>query len=1219
MRTRITLLLGFFMLFGPSASAQESRGSITGRVMDPQAAVIPGASVVVTNTGTNAVNRTTTNETGYFEVSLLNPGQYSVAVEAPGFRRALRGGLDVNVGSRLDLAFQLEVGEVTETIEVQAGAPLLDTVNASGGRVVDQRQMQGLPLGDLGPFALAALTPGMSPTGASAERRVFDKGGSSNFRAMGGAGRNEYSLDGASVTGTNRRVGYAPPPDVVEEFKLETMPFDAALGFTAGANVNAITRGGSNEFHGSLFENHRQQRWNATPHFDRLQFESEVREGNKSPDDPRQPGGQTNNFGGALGGPILKNKLFFFGSYYGFYESRPETSGTSVTVPKLAWRQGDFSDLLAIDPEQYTLYDPRSARLEGDRVVRDPFPNNMGVPVLNPMYQFYEPIYPAPNNPAGLVSPEGFDNYLVPNGLAQKWEVFSILNRYDYNISDRQRLYGRWYWDDAYEPGGDWTHETNPGLHVGGLVRFNKGGGGHYLWTLNSTTVLDVGVSWTRFIEGSRRDAQTAFSPSAVGLPGYVDEKAGDFTALPAIEVQGLQSVSDTYPAIETRGTTGEFSMAMATFRGDHSFKYGWQERRYWFTSAGPEYSSGFFVFDNAYLKEADDTNTAGEIGLGWAAFRMGLPSEMTIDTTDSGYWSTHARALYFQDDWRVTDRFRLNLGLRYEREGGITERFNRGVGNFAPDAQLPITDLVQAAYAQNALAELPASAFRVLGGTEYLGTREKTLSDGTHRLLPRVGIAYQINSKTVLRGGYGLYYDIFHANHFRPSQLGYSLPTSTPVSNDNGLSFCCGTGAAGGLTAGNNPMTDPFPVRESGTRFDTPYGNGLGLMASAGQPFNFTPRDYQPAGQQRWRIGVQRQFGDDMVLDVSYNGAYAKIPVTQPVNVLPEQYWASGNVRVSAVDTDLNTNVPNPFNIDNLGPLLSSDPLLYNFLGTQGFFTSSTIRKHQLLRAFPHMPTLMGLRSGVEFNDVMGANKYHDLEILFEKRYSRGFHTALMYTYAYSEVQDYYHDEFDAEPSYQVSTEYRPHRFVWTSIYELPFGQGKKWAQSGALGHVLGGWRFSWIYQLQSGPPTTWTNRFFYGDVDNIEDVFRHGDAHSEDIHAWFDPNIAYRGSGTVPADFTGFEGRSSAQPGAFHRRVFPARLGSLRADGFRAWDLRIDRQFTITERLNLRFSLDALNATNRTHFGAPNTNPTNSNFGRVTSQQGSGRVLQAGVRLQF
>ena len=289
MSTKIATLLVFIFLLSSIAQAQEARGSITGRVIDSQGAIVPGASVVVTNTGTSTITRTTTNETGYFEVMLLNPGQYSVAVEAPGFKRGLRGDLTLSVSQRLDLTIQLEVGAVTETVEVRATAPLLDTADASGGRVIDRRQMEQLPLGDMGPFALAALTPGMSPTGASAERRTFDKGGTSNFRAMGGVGRNEYTLDGASVTGTNQRVGFAPPPDVIDEFKIETMTFDAALGFSSGATINAVTKSGSNAFHGSLFENHRQQRWNATPHFVRLQYEDAVRRGVKSPDDPKQP------------------------------------------------------------------------------------------------------------------------------------------------------------------------------------------------------------------------------------------------------------------------------------------------------------------------------------------------------------------------------------------------------------------------------------------------------------------------------------------------------------------------------------------------------------------------------------------------------------------------------------------------------------------------------------------------------------------------------------------------------------------------------------------------------------------------------------------------------------------------------------------------------------------------------------------------------------------
>jgi hypothetical protein len=264
-------------------------------------------------------------------------------------------------------------------------------------------------------------------------------------------------------------------------------------------------------------------------------------------------------------------------------------------------------------------------------------------------------------------------------------------------------------------------------------------------------------------------------------------------------------------------------------------------------------------------------------------------------------------------------------------------------------------------------------------------------------------------------------------------------------------------------------------------------------------------------------------------------------------------------------------------------------------------------------------MPGLTGLRPGVDFEEVMGGNTYHDFSILMNRRYSQGLHTAVMYTYAYSETQDYYHNEFDSEPSWRVSDQHRPHRFVWTAIYELPFGRGKRWAQAGVPNYLFGGWQLSSHYQFQSGPPTNWGNYFFYGDPDNIEDVFKHSESRERDIHLWFDPSIAYRGSGPLPEGFTGFEGRAAAQPGAFHTRVFPTRLSSLRADGFRGWDLRIQRRLQFTERVNARLALDVMNATNRTNFAPPHTDPRNLDFGRVTQQAGIGRNLQFGARIEF
>jgi hypothetical protein len=619
-------------------------------------------------------------------------------------------------------------------------------------------------------------------------------------------------------------------------------------------------------------------------------------------------------------------------------------------------------------------------------------------------------------------------------------------------------------------------------------------------------------------------------------------------------------------------------------------------------------------------MRAADNTTTAAVHGLEWASFLMGIPTSMAIDTNDSGTWSTRYRALYFQDDWRVSGRLRLMFGIRYEREGGITERFNRAIaGGFLYDAKLPITDGAQAAYAANPLPELPASQFKVLGGTEYLSPSHRTYSDGTHKMLPRVSAVVQVNPKTVVRAGYGWYYDTFNVNNTRPNQYGYSQPTSTTISSDLGMSFCCGVGAAENIGAGRMPVTDPFPVRADGTRFDAPYRDSLGLSAFTGRGLTFTARDFSPAFQQRWRLSVQRELAKNMVVDVSYNGAWAKIPVDQRIDYLPKQYWATGTVRDTALDNELNRNVTNPFSIANFAALRTSNPVVYSYLSTQGFFTSSTIRKHQLLRAYPQANGLRGVRPGFSFADTRGGNRYHDMQIQFQRRLTAGLQTEAMYTYAFGEVQDVYFNEFDAAPSWRPSADARPHRLVWSAIYEMPFGKGKKWLSNGFARYIAGDWQASWIYQYQSGPPTSWNNLFYYGDVASIGSALKHDQTHSNDIHLWFDPSIAYRGTGAIPSGFTGFEGRAANQPGAFQVRMFPVMLDTLRADGIRNWDVRILRRFPIRERFGVSVSADLLNITNHTNFAAPVTGATSTNFGRVTAQNGAPRRIQLNLRIEF
>ena len=353
-------------------------------------------------------------------------------------------------------------------------------------------------------------------------------------------------------------------------------------------------------------------------------------------------------------------------------------------------------------------------------------------------------------------------------------------------------------------------------------------------------------------------------------------------------------------------------------------------------------------------------------------------------------------------------------------------------------------------------------------------------------------------------------------------------------------------------------------------------------------------------------------------MLDVSYNGSYGHFYVERRASALPSQYWATGTTRNQAIDDNLNANVPNPFNVANFASLATTDAKLYNYLRTQGFFTSSTIRKNALLRPFAIMGS--DFREQRSYNDSVGYVSYGDLQMQLEKRFSKGFMSSVMYTYAKSTAADFYSNEFDSAPTARPNNNTLPHRFVWSAIYELPFGKGRSFLTSGPMQHVVGGWQLSWIYQIQSGPAMgDFGNRFFYGDINNIANLFNHDNVHSNDIHMWFDPSVAYRGTGAIPANFNGFEGRSANQPGAYQIRMFPTRLDSLRADGIRNWDVKIMRQFHIRERLRSTFSVDLLNATNHTNFSGPDIDPTSPTFGRVTSQRGLSRVIQLNLRFDF
>jgi hypothetical protein len=1246
------LFTGAALLFaGTNCFGQETRGSITGKVTDPQDAVVPGATVVVTNTATGIANRLTTNQTGYYEANFLIPGPYSVEAAASGFKKTVRSNIELSTGDRLAIDVLLEIGESTVAVEVSAAAPLLETTNAVGGRVLDTRDIANLPVTTMNPWALQAITPGAVFTGAPGINRVMDHAGTASYDIMGlGSGTNEFLLDGAPVTGTNGgRAGFVPSAEAVDEVRIETNAFDAAMGHSVGAFISGTTKSGANAIHGSAFAQYMWYRINSTNEFTRASYLASQAAGTLAAGTHENPGGRFFQPGFSFGGPVYipkvingKNKLFFYIEYDHITSIQPSPGNVYYNVPTAAQRQGNFSDLSAYNAVAYTIYDPRTAVLASNgHVTRTPFPNNTIPTSLfsnNAFYKFFQQLYPLPNVTPS--TPDGF-NYFDP---AQPYNDYlpSLVNRYDYNITNSQHLSGKWYYNHRFSDNYDWAHDTPlKGYESNGLWRPTRGGNLDYTNSFNARNVLDVTFSITQYAEGDKQPIKNAYKASDAGLPTYIDAQAGGANGLPgfligtssatASATPGIYAniASTSYegysgPGVNQRGTTEQLAVKMATILNKHTLKYGWEDRRYHYaTFLSGACTTGCYTFGNGFFTSADNTTTGGQLGLSWASFMTGMPTAAKIDSNDTGYYSTPYHALYIQDDFRVTDRLRLGFGLRFEREGGTSERFNRGLsGAYDPSFTPPYAQAVQAAYTTGGNSLLPSS-ITVAGGPSYLGQPYSNLTSGTNRFLPNFSAVYSYDSKTVIRFGTGMFADTFNSEGGtgnRELQNGYSQSTSTTMTTDNGLTFCCGIGAAANVGSASI-ISNPFPVLPSGARFLPPVGNAYGANILDGQGFTYYPRDFSPTWTQRWRLSVQREIFPNQVIDVSYNGAYASSPATKNLSYLPAQYWNFFDSLNSSVDNAMKATVANPFLYTNFSSMATSNPALYNYLSSLSWFTGKTLQVQQLLRA--NLNAGAGLS---EYGGFRAKTMYNDMELLYTKRFSKGIQSSFMYTRVWSRNQ-WQENQFDQSMEWEPNPNSRPNRFVWTTVWELPFGKGHQWVQHGPMQQVLGGWQLSWIYQYQTGPLISFGNVFYYGSLDQLVTALNHSQIHDKYIHYWFDPAADYNNlinssasaTGAIPSGFVGFEGRSAFQPGTYQARLMPQYVDGLRADSINNWDIRIQRKFYLYERLNASFAVDLLNAANRVQYAAPTVTPSSTSFGQVTSQANGPRQIQFNLRVEF
>ena len=1151
-----------------AALAQEARGTILGRISDPSGAPVPGAKVQAVNLATNTAVGSLTNPQGNYEIPYLLPGIYRVEVEAPGFKKAVRDRIELRVSDRLSVDFALQVGEVIESVLVTAETPLLETTGASVGTLMDQRRISELPIVGGNPIYLVRLAPGIvSTAGRGNGHDPYNQGAGTTLIAVNGTrtGSSEVSMDGAPNM-SERNNFYAPPQDLVEEFKIQTASYDAAIGHATGAVTNISTKSGTNQLHGTAYLF--QQRFEAIPWFSNRWLhdpatgpitEEKLRKVKLPYAHERA--------GVTLSGPLIiphlydgRQRSFFSVGYERAFQSRNTTF--TGTVPTAEQLRGDFSSLLKLGA-QYQIYDPATiAPAAGGRFSRQPFPGNLIPPSrISPIAQKLAAYWPKPTAPGTV---DGRDNYFRNRETPRLWRT--PIARVDHNLSEKHRLFVRgnyFHFKRWFDPNLDTVASGNlqPRRGYGFVV--------DDVYVFSPQVLLNIRGS-INYNDDRTIPRSRGFDLLSLGFPQSLlseiqtkNDPAG--IAFPQITVDGLTGLGETGGSITTTNYqtyTGTLTRILA----GHSLRVGaeyrlMRENGYNFGNVAPRID-----FGTTWTRGPLDNSPAAPIGQGLASMLLGLPTGGRIDINGSRAEQSTYTAFFFQNDWRITSRLTLHIGLRYEYEGPTTERYNRSIRSFDFNSPNPIGELALANYSRAPIPEVPVSAFRILGGLTFAGAHgqpRRLWNADKNNFAPRVGLAFQLSRKIVIRAGYGVFYDVLGIDRQDVNQGGFNQTTNLIPSLDNGLTF-------------RATLANPFP-----DGLQVPLGAAAGLRTYLGRGISFfNERPLNPY-MQRWSFSIQREFPGRILAEAAYLGNRGtKLGASQQFNPVPRQYLSTLPVRDQPVIDFLSSQVRNPF----YG--------IPEFSGTG--LAGVNVARSQLLRPYPH------------FGDVSaslpnGYSWYHSLQIAVEKRLQKGltFHSG--YTWSKFMEATSYLNETDPVPEKVISDQDYPHRFVVTAIYELPFGRGKPFfgGARGLLNLLIGGWQVEGWYEGQSGRALGFGNAIFYGDLHAIPLPVS-----QRRVERWFNVDA-------------GFE-RDPRKQLAYNVRTLSSRFNGVRADGINNLDLSLHKNIALREGWRLQFRAECSNALNHPQFDSPNTTPTSTAFGTVSAELGHGQ-RKAVLALKF
>jgi hypothetical protein len=1140
----------------PSAlDAQETRGRITGRVVDSSKAAVPGASVEVKDSARGTTVSVVTNAEGLFQANYLLPGTYEVSVQMSGFKRWVRSDVRLELGETRDVPITLQVGGIEETISVTVEQGGLKTSDANMGLLVDQKRLAELPLIHGDPYKIMGLATGLAHSGDQRLDRPYEPTHIIGYAYDGTrSNRSDLLIDGAPSTATanaNEVIAtYVPPSDLVQEFRVQTATFDSQFGNTEGGVTSISIKAGTNRFHGSLYFFAEPSDLGANDFFGKARGQERIDSSSNRP-------------GFTVSGPVMKDKTFFTLGFERIKDVRPRfDAGANVWVPTEALRNGDFSAYAS----NITIYDPLTRTGSGGQFTGQPFPGNR-IPAnrISPVARRVLEYYALPKNP-GLTG--NIYDATLPETAIYNTTTFRV----DQKISAANRMFVR---GSYYKRDSHYNDYMGNGLTSTNFQFISYQGVIDDVHVFNPTTVLNVRYGYNRFERNSGQEQEYVadFDLTRLDFPAqynaFVPSSNRGFPRLEFPNTVGTAFGNDFRPI-----TTHSVAATLNKSAGAHSLKGGLEMRIYREDSLPTGNArAGRYVFNNTYTRQNSASGTDFEGLQGYAAFLLGLPSTLEISRLADYSEYSKTYGLFVQDDWRVNSKLTVNLGLRWEVESPLVERNGRSVSGFDFGYTQPIQGTVQQRYAQLNDPALKALVpqLSVTGGLMFQDKDSSELYETPKNIfLPRVGFAYQLNDKTVVRGGAGLFAgflgqrrgDVIPNGWSQTTTLGTtSLASGAPIPFDWQTAFL------------SNPILEPV-------------GNANGRQQGLGTGISFFLQNPGVSKQLRWQLGFQRELPGGFTADVAYVGNHGyDIEIARNINALPRQYLNTDNSRTAAMNannTFLTAAVTNPF---------------AGLLPGTGF-NSATIARQQLLRPYP------------AFGDITTSNNdgktwYHSAQIGLQKRFTKGYTLGLSYTYSRWMQATEYLNASDPTPTKMISDLDVPHRLSLSGIFNLPFGKGRRFLSdaSGATEAILGGWQLQGVYTFQSGFPVAFGTDGFYNGGDLAID--------DKTTQQWFNT-----------AAFTSIlnDNATNATP-VNHLRSMPLRFDDVRRDSINNIDLSLIKNVSLRGDMQLQLRAEFVNAFNSAYLPAPVANPQSATFGQVTAsnQSNYARRAQLGVKLVF